>query len=164
MYFYHLYLEIKNSKKCKPADKENTYQWGIWYQVYDPSELYTDLQYSIKQNLIVTCLKPWHQRNGKNPVTYKPKMLKIEYLFISKPSAFYDSHVSKPLNWKWPTQSHILSPMPQATFLTSTKSTIEKPRLKKERKKKSSSFDSILFKRAPVFINTLSHIPQSASL
>lgn len=44
MYFYHLYLEIKNSKKCKPADKENTYQWGIWYQIYDPSELYTDLQ------------------------------------------------------------------------------------------------------------------------
>lgn len=85
MYFYHLYLAIIKITKCKPTDKENTYWWGIWYQFYDPSELHTDLQYSIKQNLIeslaqnVLCWKP---NKWQNPVTYKAQMLEIELLFI----------------------------------------------------------------------------------
>ncbi len=84
MYFYHLYLAIIKIAKCKPADKENTYWWGIWYQFYDPSDLYTNLQYSIKQNLIetletkCTMLKTIKPNKWQNPVTYKPQMLEIE--------------------------------------------------------------------------------------
>lgn len=134
MYFYHLYLAI-----IKIAKSANQLIKRIHIgEVYDTnftihlnytqicSTVISKIWLKLRQN--VPCLTPWTEQMTKpsDKTTNAWDWITLRKQTVS------DSHVSKPLNWEWPTQSHILSPMPQATFLTSTKPTNKKPSQKKK--------------------------------